>query len=389
MTTVKVKGVANPLRFPDDMDITDIKKVLRNKFTADTMKPIRLNNIPNVAAPYEPSLSEKISQGIASYLLDKGFISDNYRAQEIGKNLSMIAEFLPGVGDATAGDEFGRALEKGNYGEAALHGVGTLPVIGDMAIFAGALAKNADLGLLGKAKKLEAKGANRDEIWKETGWFNDRGDWKFEISDHDSKFLPLGRQESFAGEFGQVIGHDELSKNYPDTENIDLLVGYNKDGPYGSYTPATPGDEYSFGASEEIAVNFPPDRKSTLLHEAQHAIQQREGFAKGGSPSAELVDSIKSSIISDIDDTLNKMESGELPYDYDEYSKLLREKTNTLVNLPSPHELYKRLAGESEARLVQKRMNLTPEERRARPPWLDLDVPEDELIYRKGITTSQ
>ena len=30
-------------------------------------------------------------------------------------------------------------------------------------------------------------------------------------------------------------------------------------------------------------------------------------------------------------------------------------------------------------------MNLTPEDRRARPPWLDLDVPEDELIYRKGL----
>ncbi|WP_196301241.1 hypothetical protein, partial [Streptococcus pneumoniae] len=44
------------------------------------------------------------------------------------------------------------------------------------------------------------------------------------------------------------------------------------------------------------------------------------------------------------------------------------------------HGLYRRLAGEAEARLVQKRMDLSPEERRARPPWLDYDVPEEQQI---------
>lgn len=48
-----------------------------------------------------------------------------------------------------------------------------------------------------------------------------------------------------------------------------------------------------------------------------------------------------------------------------------------------PYAQYKRLAGEVEARNVQKRMNMTPEERRATPPWETLDVPESELIYRK------
>lgn len=133
MPTVKVKGVANPLSFPDDMDITDIKEVLRNKFTADMMKAPSLNNIPNVATTYEPSLSEKMSQGIANYLLEKGFISDNYRAQEIGKNLSMIAEFLPGIGDATAGDDFGRAVAQDDKLGMGLAALGVIPVAGDKA----------------------------------------------------------------------------------------------------------------------------------------------------------------------------------------------------------------------------------------------------------------
>ena len=50
---------------------------------------------------------------------------------------------------------------------------------------------------------------------------------------------------------------------------------------------------------------------------------------------------------------------------------------------------YRNSSGEVEARTVQKRMNLTPEERRARPPWLDYDVPEDQQIVRFGGSGAQ
>ena len=46
------------------------------------------------------------------------------------------------------------------------------------------------------------------------------------------------------------------------------------------------------------------------------------------------------------------------------------------------NDLYRRLSGEAEARTVQKRMDLTPEQRAARPPWLDYDVPESQQIVR-------
>jgi len=35
-----------------------------------------------------------------------------------------------------------------------------------------------------------------------------------------------------------------------------------------------------------------------------------------------------------------------------------------------------------EARAVEARRDLTPEQRRARPPWLDYDVPEGDQIVR-------
>jgi hypothetical protein len=44
--------------------------------------------------------------------------------------------------------------------------------------------------------------------------------------------------------------------------------------------------------------------------------------------------------------------------------------------------LYESYAGEVSARTVEKRRSMTPEERRARPPWYDFDVPEGEQIVR-------
>jgi hypothetical protein len=48
----------------------------------------------------------------------------------------------------------------------------------------------------------------------------------------------------------------------------------------------------------------------------------------------------------------------------------------------SDHELYKRIGGEAESRIVEKRMNYTPAERAAKFPLDDYDVPLDELIIQ-------
>lgn len=45
---------------------------------------------------------------------------------------------------------------------------------------------------------------------------------------------------------------------------------------------------------------------------------------------------------------------------------------------------YRRMANEVEARTVEKRTSLTPDQRAARPPWLDYDIPESQQIVRFG-----
>ena len=104
MPIVDVKGVGKA-KFPDDMDINDIRNFLRNKYSQQAVRGQSdiLAPVENIAAPYEPTLVEKIGGGIADTLKSTGLISDNYGAQQIGKNIASIGEFLPGIGDATAG----------------------------------------------------------------------------------------------------------------------------------------------------------------------------------------------------------------------------------------------------------------------------------------------
>lgn len=141
MPIVDIKGVGKA-KFPDGMSAESIRDFLRVKYSQQAVSGQSdiLSPQPDTVAPYSPSLVDKIGGGIADTLTKSGLISDNYRAQQIGKNLSGIGEFLPGVGDATAGDDAGRAFAKGDYGEAAIHSVGAIPVLGDAGLGIGKFA---------------------------------------------------------------------------------------------------------------------------------------------------------------------------------------------------------------------------------------------------------
>lgn len=290
MPTVEIKGVGQA-QFPDDMQINDIRNFLRNKYSQGVIQGQSdlLAPLPQTIEAYEPTLSERMGQRVSDVLYDAGIVSDRYGAQRIGSNVAAIGEMLPGVGDATAGDEFGRALQKGNYGEAALAGVGAIPAFGDLAIFAGALAKNADLGALRKAKMLEDTGADREEIWKETGWFNDRGDWKFEISDAldfdtgkgaDINPTSFDLIKEYGGTTQQnFMGHPEMYEAYPNL--VDRPVR-GTEGSGGKYISNTDSLYIGEGLLSPDSAKALDKTQSVGLHEVQHAIQEREGFAKGG-----------------------------------------------------------------------------------------------------------
>lgn len=142
---VDIKGVGQA-QFPDDMAIADIRSFLRNKYydrAAQGQSDI-LSPQPQTISPYEPTLTERLGGGIAEGLKGTGLISDNYGAQQIGKNVTALGEFLPGIGDAAAGDEFGRAVAEGDNLGMGLAALGAIPVVGDAAKQASKALKGLD-----------------------------------------------------------------------------------------------------------------------------------------------------------------------------------------------------------------------------------------------------
>lgn len=132
MAIVEIKGVGKA-QFPDGMSAESIRDFLRKKYYQQRNNSDILQPVDNIAAPYEPTLTEKIGQNVASALTGSGLVSDNYGAQQVGKNVTALGEFLPGIGDATAGDEFGRAVAKGDKFGMAMAGLGVIPIAGDLA----------------------------------------------------------------------------------------------------------------------------------------------------------------------------------------------------------------------------------------------------------------
>ena len=242
---VDVKGFGL-VEFPDNIERSVMLDALRRKFSQINQGQAVANS---TAEPYNPGLAERAASAISSGLQKTGLISDNYRANRIGENITMGLEALPVIGDAIGGDELGRAIREGDIGGIAANSLGAIPVVGDFApaIFAGVLAKNADLGALSKAKEMELQGADRASIWKETGWLNDRGDWKFEISDNEASFtpgeLPImkidGEEQDGVGfaKLSEALRHNKLFEAYP--QLADMGFATNPKLPFnvlGSYT---------------------------------------------------------------------------------------------------------------------------------------------------------
>lgn len=134
MPIVDIKGIGEA-QFPDDMPIDNIRQFLRAKYAQDVVnnRPLQLQPAPDTVEPFRPSLSQRLGQGVADTLINTGLVSDRGGAQRIGRNVTALGEFLPGVGDATAGDEFGRAVAKGDQFGMALGALGVIPVAGDVA----------------------------------------------------------------------------------------------------------------------------------------------------------------------------------------------------------------------------------------------------------------
>jgi len=315
---------------------------------------------------------------------------------------------------------------------------------GSLGMFGGLKSKTANKVSQAKAAEMLQDGVPPAEVWLKTGWgIGTDGKWRYEIPDDLATFisanLPQGkdrleiandylhsngvrptldisspsvpqalRQEALQyadmvvekgappAPLSTVLQHGKVFRAYPEEGSIALSREISgKIGLGGSYDPVE--RTMTVGG---LVINSNPEKQltSTTLHELQHAIQRKEGFARGGSTESfagakDMVEALSTekANLPGAAEYWRRIESGMSKADARkglssaEMVEALGYKNSSQLTLRmkhiddelskwadaaiDPYGAYKRLAGEAEARLVQSRMSMTPEQRAALYPW--------------------
>lgn len=217
------------------------------------------------------------------------------------------------------------------------------------------------------------------------------------------------------------VSDNTLFKEYPELKQVkvEFYDGSFFDG--GSYS--------HHDMTIRINNNSPLDAKSILVHEVQHAIQHIEGFSRGGNSRTyrNYLNSIKEkrdawSMIDEFEEKSKELGSdasqmdvykavrdeytslgmsfgdGIMPsrdafdkgfnlwvrgYDKEGYEDAYKEYQNLIekFGLGESKDRYHELSGEVEARNVQSRLNMTPEERRKALASETEDVAREDQIF--------
>jgi hypothetical protein len=226
---------------------------------------------------------------------------------------------------------------------------------------------------------------------------------------YDRGVLKTGDQ-LYKTNVNDVLYHNPLKEAYPELMDIETQMMRKGSDARGSL---------SVGAKDQVMQvrgDLPADEaRSTMLHELQHAIQEKEGFGVGGSTDTmdRMIGKVKDRafLIKQTDEY--KAADQELTKLYDDFftNKINKADFNAgeqalLQKYPvineyrnaydvaqnfgnDPSDAYRRLMGEAEARLTQTRKDLTPEQRKQYFPFefqdyqvnpYGLDIPPNMLI---------
>lgn len=269
---------------------------------------------------------------------------------------------------------------------------------GEAGIFGGRLAATADRAMLARAEDMAAKGASRDQIWKHTGWFQGvDGKWRFEIPDRLSTMKGAGTTSEVTAKQGDTVGaaffHPELYAAYPELAGIELQGSHVRRAG-AAYSRADPLSD----TGPMIRVgNDVKDPRRSLLHELQHGAQEIEGFAPGSNPYVlrpgtpawdlyqERIKAMRTPLSREEFSRAANYDGLAPQKDYDSYLKTTRNipaNADRAAQEYAVQEAYRRYAGEVEARNVQTRMDMTPAERSAAPPWTTEDIPTWQQIVK-------
>lgn len=265
--------------------------------------------------------------------------------------------------------------------------------------FAGPIARTADPAKLANAEDMERRGWDKDAVWMATGWGRGAdGKWRFEIPD-DLKGIGADvpdRLRAIPAGHGirlrELYRNPDLEKAYPQVFDLPVATTSRGDGAFDEkagiiwLNPKAPVEQV----------------RLALIHEIQHAIQAEEGFARGSSSrvagaSAEAATGRMAGAAEKVQARVALL--GESPenaaafvaeherLDADELAQWAGKAPDELRAIRDenrPAEVYRRNAGEAEARNTEARSAMSGEERLSSPPWDTEDVPRERQIVREG-----
>jgi hypothetical protein len=270
--------------------------------------------------------------------------------------------------------------------------VGTAPK-GALRTFIGRDAKTWDKAAARQFLKLEKSGVSPEDAWKQTGVF--RGldnDLRQEISDKPAFLKGSGsygdvvmnrlsalenaglRQSGDPVNVSSIYYHPELFRAYPSlakTEAEFMPKGQTATGQMG-------------GNILRMQYDLPnKPAKSVMLHELQHGVQSFEGFSPGANTKDIKLSDIPAVYIKRAEKLMNKAQKLTDQDKLQEANNVMSERNRVLEQ--GRYAAYKRNAGEVEARLTQRRMDLTDAERRANFPLnrglLGIDVNPNKINF--------
>ena len=244
---------------------------------------------------------------------------------------------------------------------------------------------------------------------------------RFEISDDKMKSknawgkLDADRSGVRNYKVGDLYDHPELFKNYPWIADIGVEVTVSNDGSHASADlynnkinvefeylqnlfEAEIKKDYRTTAENHKKMNL--ELKKTIIHEIQHFIQFKEGFAKGGDTNQELLRETLQIIRKSKSDQIRRtqyIETGPrshrtatdpkrlkdlrvLQKDLDSWDEYYKKNYNFEIGFSNKgvftkrlseaqlHKLYRSISGEIEARMAASRSELTDKQRLKQSP---------------------
>lgn len=167
---------------------------------------------------------------------------------------------------------------------------------------------------------------------------------------------------------GDILEHDKMFEQYPELKDINVRYEPND----------LPGHDAHFDSTTNsiVVTKSRADKShlSDIIHELQHSIQEKEGFAGGGAPNYRNYKLENASIKRGLQDVNTTLSGKNLTPE--QTQRLRKRRDNLIKQLEQTQDQYgnvytkqkdiaeyRNLAGEAEARAVQSRMNMPMSER--------------------------